>query len=312
MKLTSRLEFVILFCVFAFTPQNAFAFMSPSTVTLVAAAMNSSIAAILVFAGVNLLLLLRKINRTTKAVFLIMVVSSLIGAGFLFIHRFNAIKKLNDHYVEVPLQVHEIDLNKLSLKELEEYKIVTIDAEATILDVESMKQLSLPERFVIKKIFSDFPSFEKEFDLTLYKDKKLLAICESGGMSSRIAAALREKGYDAFYARLSRTYNAELLNKYFRFKKKPTASLLVVPYSGQPNRLFINFDFKRPPRELEENEIVESPQFLKEMAEGKNIVCSSNFSCLMTKHFLDLHGIKNRKIYQLPDRSPLGKGGGSK
>lgn len=299
MKCTSRFKFVILFCAFAFIPQNAFAFMSPSTLTLVAAAMNSSILAILTFAGVNLLLFLRKINRTTKAVFLIMAVSALISAGFIFAHRVNAIEKLNDIYRDVPLLEHEVDLNRLSMGELSKFKIITIDTTDRILDDEARKNIKLSND-MLDLIFSNFSEFEKKVDLQFYKDKKLLAVCEGGNAASEIVRVLRTKGYNAFLARLERTYNSELLNKYFIFKKKkPASSLIVVPYGGQENKLFFYFDYSKPPAELRANEIIEPRQFEKKMAEGKNIVCSDNFSCLMTKYFLDSHGIKNRKIYQL-------------
>ncbi len=206
-------------------------------------------------------------------------------------------KILNDFYDDVPLLKYEVDLNKITMKELSGYVMLHIDTSASMMmdadNAVSLKQIDLAS------IFSDFPRFEKMYNLN--KDKKYLFICENGDMSYRVAAFLNERGYNTFCARLSRTHSREFLNKYFKFKqKKPTTSLIIVPYRGQKNTVFINFNFIHYHYGLlKERESIEPGRFKKEMAEGKNIVCFSNFDCLMTKYFLDSHNIKNRKIYKL-------------
>lgn len=295
MKVVTRLEFFILSFLLLLIPKRAFAFMSPATVTLIAAAIGSASWTVLVIAGVNLILFFKKIKKRIKVIVGVISIISLIVIGAISFHRYNFLKHLNDVYDNVPLLKYEVDLNKITMKELSEYIMLHITTSAwRMMDTDNVMPLKQTN---LASIFSNFPHFEKLYNLN--KEKKYLVICENGDMSYRIATFLRERGYNTFCARLSRTHSGEFLNKYFKFKqKKPTTSLIIVPYRGEKNTVFIDFDFIHSHELLKESEPIDCDKFKKEMVEDKDIVCFSNFHCLMTKYFLDSHGMTAKKIYK--------------
>lgn len=275
------------------------AFISPSTTAIVA----SSIGYLwMVIAAVvaNFIIFFRKVKKHYKILVIIIsfiIIISIVSFGY---YRYLLIMDLNAPYDSVSLLENELDLNNLSSNLLYNYTIIGIKPEGIYSSglagadrsyMLSFNQLSL--------VFMDFHKFEEQYNLS--KKDNILIICDNGHSSSELAEMFIEAGYNASFARMSRTHNEKLVGEFYNLSQRPSSWLIILPYKGEDNLATIAFPFIDY-YSLEEEKYVYRFFYSDlniENLEGKNIICFSNLHCALTKSFLDSHGIKNRKIYKI-------------
>lgn len=290
----------MIFLVFLLALKPAAAFLSPSTLSIVAASLMSFIWGIVVIVGVNVLLFFRKAKKNLKKIVLIISICILATILVLSYGNYHKIKEINNEFDDVNLLKYEVDLNSISLRELHSYTILSVETDTN-------GPLYLKENYMnidfdnLTKAITNFSDFETMFNLS--KDKKYLVVCERGHSSSMAMEKMSMHGYNASFARLARTHNYEILAEFYESpKKRPSTGLIIVPYDDEKDTVV--FDFRFIPRHQElvpkGTLSIDYEYFKPYILEGKNIVCLTNFHCVLTQYALDHAGIKDRKIYKIP------------
>jgi rhodanese-related sulfurtransferase len=294
MKPSKLIKLTIAFVLFA---KPAAAFLSPSTLSMMAASIGSFVWGALVIVGVNFLLIYKKAKKKPIITSISISLILLLSISVVSYNNFKEIKELNEPYDDIALLKYEVEINDLD--NLKEYNILSIETD--VGNTLNLKDGSYNMDFdTLSYLFNNFSLFEKEFNLN--KDEKYLVICERGHSSSKAAQIMNDNGYNASFARLARLTNYEFINEYFNLKKNPSSNLIIVPYTDEKNTVAFNFRFipKHHDYAPEDTLSIDPEYFKPKVLEDKNIICLTNFHCLMTKYALDDAGINSLKIYKIP------------
>jgi len=290
------ISIIVLFLLCA-TP--VLAFLSPSTITLVANSVGAIIWGGLVLIAVNLFVWWKK----AKGLKIILIISTIALIMMITVayQRYTVLEDLNV-YDKVKLAEYEVDLNML--EDLSEYKIFQIKGKVhKTVWVDKAEMINwLGPKNVIKYYNSSADEFAAEHNLT--KDDKILFLCESGLSSQESMRFMRDGGYNAQFARLSRMTDDSLISANFKVNENVSSKLVIFPYEGQDNLLYIGFDLYFDANYLGElrKEVSVTPHqdVTRSMIEEHNLLCTVNFQCVLTKYLLDSLDITEAKIYKLP------------
>ena len=207
---------------------------------------------------------------------------------------------------------HEVDLNLISKEELSEYKIfqtkTTVSSTLVVNGAELIDKIDIDLLKDLPNLLNNIEHLADEYGIK--QDDKLLFICE-GGKSTRVLAILFDNaGYDASFARLKRlsSTSANLFSTPIERISDEMTSLIVVPYDWRDSNkkdIYYTFDLIKPKKFLssgqaEALEVVSYDEFEFGDMENKNVVCSFNLHCVLTKYLLDSQGIGSLDIYKLP------------
>jgi len=270
----------------------AFAFLSPSTLTLIANSLGAFLWGLVILASVNAVLIIRKMKEKPKRAVQIISVIILVVLFVVFMQRYYVLKGLNDAYDYVPLDEYEIDLNTLPEEEYLQYKRFQIDgfitANAWVTGAERIV-FTGSEDFI--ELFDDDPDkFAEYYNVT--KDDDLLFMCESGRSSRYAANKFRKAGYKTNFARLSRVKTDSLFSAKYKKGGKISSKLVLVPYKNQDNLLYVDLGLKFNRYYLEEMEeydvrMVNHTRVTRDMLLDNNVVCGINLHCVLTKYFFE-------------------------
>ena len=292
-------------------PKPALAFLSPSTLSLVAASVGSIFWSILIALSVYGIVFYKKVKKYPK-LFLILFLLLMLLIGLVINQRLASLKALNNVYDQVGLMENEINLNEITAKELDGFKLFqTKTTVSSVLEIKGATQIEKIELNLIKdmpNILSNIDQFSKSHDI-LKKDK-ILFICE-GGKSTRLLTTLfRNAGYDAYFARL-KTLTKDtnnLLEMPIKKKEISSSSLVVVPFEWSDNKkenIYFTFNLIKPTKFLNDEQvdklIVKSYEDFNDsqILDNYNIICSFNLHCMFTKYYLDYLGIARAKIFKM-------------
>ena len=294
-----KFNFALIFVMVFFCQISlASAFLSPATISIVAASVGSAIWGILILVTANIILFFKQVNK--KLLMFISIISLAIFIIFvaISINNFFEIRHLNEPYDNVQLLRGELDLNNIKVGALEkQYTILNIEAEFSG-GLKLKEGISSIEFSQLVYLYNNFSLFEETFKLN--KSKSYLVICDRGYSSSNTAEILNQHGYNVSFARLGRTYNQEFIEKYFE-GKRVSSGLILVPYSDQSNKVVFDFNFLPMDKRYIQDTILLNPNnFSSSNLSGKNIICLTNFHCVLTKYALDSQGITVMKIYKIP------------
>jgi len=303
--------FIIAVCIIL-CPKPALAFLSPSTLSLVAASLGSIFWSILIGFSVYGVLIYKKAKKYPK-LFFSFTFLLIIFIGLVVNQRIAYLKELNNVYDQVSLMENEIDLNVIAPQDLADFKLFQIKTTvSSILEIEGAAQIEKIDLDLIKdmpNILANIDQFSKEHNIL--RQDKILFICE-GGKSTRLLATLfKNAGYDAYFARLKTLTNDanNLLKMPIRKKKTSDSSLVVAPIEWIDNareNIYFTFDLIKPTKFLSDEQInkmhIEYYRDFNDASSIKNynIMCSFNLHCVFTKYYLDYLGITHAKIFKIP------------
>lgn len=294
------------------SPKPTHAFLSPTTLSLVAASIGSIFWGIIISLSVYGVLIYKKAKKYPKIS--IILTSFIIIIIFLIVNqRIAYLKEINDVYDTVDLMEHEIDLNIISSQELSQYKLFQIKTTvSSILEIKGATQIEKIDLDLIRdfpNILNNIEKFSKEHDIT--RNNKILFICE-GGKSTRLLTILfRNAGYNAHFARLKNIKHDpnNILKLSIKNKTQNNSYLVVVPQEWRSNNkknIYFTFDLIKQSKFLNSEQInamqVENYSNFndRENINQYNIMCSFNLHCVLTKYYLDYLGITQAKIYKIP------------
>ena len=322
-----------LFLTFIFTlmllfwgAKSAEAFISPTTLSLLAAALGGCLWGVLTILGVNVVLFFKKIRFRTiirvVSLVIILVLILIVAQRYQMLRHLNApqysendtesIVDAEGIYEVVPTYVeNEIDLNTLPKEELAKYRYFQVQSTLSpVLTVKNATQIGQLDRQWIDDLphlFDNLDKFVEEHNIK--KTDKLLFVCEGGGSGSKISILFTNAGYNTHFASLKRlSENNDIFTLKFTDDLPRTTSLIVVPYDWRDKNkkdVMIDFDFIRIRNVLDwkqrrDIELIDYKDFTPEAIENKNLICTYNLHCLLTKYVLDYNGITKRRIYKIP------------
>ncbi|MBL7157095.1 MAG: hypothetical protein ISS92_02905 [Candidatus Omnitrophica bacterium] len=323
------MKILFLIILFMLVARPAYAFISPNTLNMLSAAMGSAIWAFAAIFFANIFLFFKK----PKFKVLIRVASLITIAALVYFvaSRFIELKKLNMEdlsdvkvkvpeamtpdesllYDEIPLDEYEVDLNEMTLEELTQYRFFQIASTADpYIDITGAETIEEPEIEFVKdlpNVFENIEAFAREREIA--KDDNLLFICRGGASSSRLAILFNKAGYKASFAMfINLKKDNGIFTTIYDQEKPHSSNIILEPYSWRNETIpdaYIAFKFIDPlkllPWESRRKFIIIYPdRFDPRMVKRYNIVCFTNAHSLVTKYFLDYHGIDNATIYKFP------------
>ena len=299
--------------------KSAEAFISPTSLSLLAAALGGCLWGALTIVGVNIILFFKKIRFRTVirvvSLVIILVLVLIVAQRYITLRRLNiaeyAKADTEGIYEEVPLIENEVDLNTLPKEELAKYRYFqvqsTLSPVLTVKDATQVGQLDREWVEDLPRLFENVDAFVKEHNIK--KTDKLLFVCEGGGSGSRISVFFNNAGYTTHFGSLKRlSENNDVFTLKFGEGTPRKTSLIVVPYEWRNTNkkdVMIDFDFIRPRNVLDwkqrrDIERIDYKDFTPEAIEGKNLICTYNMHCLLTKYVLDYKGITDRRLFKIP------------
>ncbi len=296
-------------------PNISYAFIPPDSLAITVQVLASSVLGFFILISINAVLFVKKIGAYRKFVLWFSVFITLIMGIMLFANRYNTLIEINgisnddEGLMDVfPLQKNEINLSKLAEKDIEAFTVFQV---LTTLDpiVKVKNAVSIELVLFIKEIKRNPDVLFSKYGVS--NTDKILFVCYTGFASKVLMYALKERGYNAYFARLNRVTNSSvrLFDAPYIKKKLTLQSIVVMPLkyrSKFKKDLYISFnnisDIKDyiSVAEAEKARVIAWDRCTKDILLSHNIIVTSNLHCVLVKYLMDYLGIHKGTIYKHP------------